>query len=62
VFAYKDPEFWHLVDTAESCGFEYIGAVPQKNGQTSFKKRQHPHQDNTAGIIGTVDYQFSGSP
>jgi len=43
VFAHKDPEFWHLIiDTAESCGFEYIGAVPQKNGQTSFKKRQHP--------------------
>ena len=43
VFAHKDPDFWHLiVDTAESCGFEYIGAVPQKNGQTSFKKRQNP--------------------
>ena len=43
VFAHKDPEFWHLIiDTAESCGFEYAGAVPQKNGQTSFKKRQHP--------------------
>ena len=43
VFAHKDPEFWHLiVDTAESCGFEYVGAVPQKNGQTSFKKRQNP--------------------
>jgi len=43
VFAHKDPEFWHLiVETAENCGFEYIGAVPQKNGQTSFKKRQHP--------------------
>ena len=43
VFAHKDPEFWHLIiDTAENCGFEYIGAVPQKNGQTSFKKRQHP--------------------
>ncbi|MEZ4528993.1 MAG: hypothetical protein R2941_24035 [Desulfobacterales bacterium] len=43
VFAHKDPEFWHLiVETAESCGFEYVGAVPQKNGQTSFKKRQHP--------------------
>lgn len=43
VFAHKDPEFWHLIiDTAESCGFEYIGAVPQKNGQTSFKKRQNP--------------------
>lgn len=43
VFAHKGPEFWHLIiDTAESCGFEYIGAVPQKNGQTSFKKRQNP--------------------
>lgn len=43
VFAHKDPEFWHLIiETAEACGFEYIGAVPQKNGQTSFKKRQNP--------------------
>lgn len=43
VFAHKDPEFWHLIiDTAESCGFEYVGAVPQKNGQSSFKKRQNP--------------------
>ncbi|MDR3271928.1 MAG: DNA methylase, partial [Flavobacteriaceae bacterium] len=43
VFAHKDPEFWHLIiDTAESCGFEYVGSVAQKNGQTSFKKRQHP--------------------
>lgn len=43
VFAHKDPEFWHLIiDTAEHCGFEYVGAVPQKNGQSSFKKRQHP--------------------
>ncbi|MDR1126625.1 MAG: type I restriction enzyme HsdR N-terminal domain-containing protein [Treponema sp.] len=43
VFAHKDPEFWHLIiETCERCGFEYIGAVPQKNGQTDFKKRQHP--------------------
>ncbi len=43
VFAHKDPEFWHLiVETAESSGFEYVGAVAQKNGQTSFKKRQNP--------------------
>lgn len=43
VFAHKDPEFWHLIiDTAETCGFEYAGAVAQKNGQSSFKKRQHP--------------------
>lgn len=43
VFAHKDPEFWHLIiETAESCGFEYVGAVAQSNGQVSFKKRQHP--------------------
>ena len=43
VFAHKDPEFWHLIiETSEKCGFEYAGAVPQKNGQTSFKKRQNP--------------------
>ena len=43
VFAHKDPEFWHLImDTSEKCGFEYAGAVAQKNGQTSFKKRQNP--------------------
>ena len=43
VFAHKDPEFWHLiVETAEKAGFEYAGAVKQANGQTSFKKRQHP--------------------
>lgn len=43
VFAHKDPEFWHLIiDTCERCGFEYVGAVKQGNGQTSFKKRQNP--------------------
>ncbi|MFN0048367.1 MAG: DNA methyltransferase [Cytophagales bacterium] len=43
VFAHKDPEFWHLIiDTAEKAGFEYVGAVKQANGQTSFKKRQNP--------------------
>jgi 16S rRNA G966 N2-methylase RsmD len=43
VFAHKDPEFWHLIiETAESCGFEYVGAVPQKNGHASFKKKQNP--------------------
>ncbi len=43
VFAHKDPEFWHLIiDTAEQAGFEYAGAVKQANGQSSFKKRQHP--------------------
>ncbi|MDR2490515.1 MAG: type I restriction enzyme HsdR N-terminal domain-containing protein [Spirochaetaceae bacterium] len=43
VFAHKDPEFWHLIiETCEKCGFEYVGAVPQKNGHPSFKKKQHP--------------------
>jgi 16S rRNA G966 N2-methylase RsmD len=43
VFAHKDPEFWHLIiETAEICGFEYVGAVPQKNGHVSFKKKQNP--------------------
>jgi 16S rRNA G966 N2-methylase RsmD len=43
VFAHKDPEYWHLiVDTAEKSGFEYVSAVKQSNGQTSFKKRQNP--------------------
>jgi DNA modification methylase len=43
VFAHQDPEFWHLIlDTAESCGFEYMGAVQQSSGKKSFKKRQHP--------------------
>ncbi|MDR2485740.1 MAG: type I restriction enzyme HsdR N-terminal domain-containing protein, partial [Treponema sp.] len=43
VFAHKDPEFWHLIiETCEKCGFEYTGAVPQKNGHPSFKKKQHP--------------------
>jgi len=43
VYAHKDPEYWHLIiETCEKCGFEYVGAVPQKNGQTSFKKRQNP--------------------
>jgi len=43
VFAHKDPEFWHLIiEACERFGFEYVGAVPQKNGQTSFKKRQNP--------------------
>jgi 16S rRNA G966 N2-methylase RsmD len=43
VFAHKDPAYWHLIiDSAESVGFEYAGAVKQSNGQTSFKKRQNP--------------------
>ena len=51
VFAHKDPEFWHLIiDTAERCGFEYVGAVPQKNGQSSFKKRQVIAKNNGATL------------
>lgn len=43
VFAHKDPEFWHLIiETAEGCGFEYVGAVAQNNGHISFKKKQNP--------------------
>ncbi|MDO4881500.1 MAG: DNA methyltransferase [Capnocytophaga sp.] len=43
VFSHKDPFYWHtIVETAEKCGFEYIGVVKQSNGQTSFKKRQNP--------------------
>jgi 16S rRNA G966 N2-methylase RsmD len=43
VFAHKDPDFWHLIiDTCENCGFEYVGAVPQKNGYGFFHKHQHP--------------------
>ena len=43
VFSHKDPKYWHLiVETAEKAGFEYAGVVKQSNGQSSFKKRQHP--------------------
>ena len=43
VFADKNPSYWHtIVETAEKAGFEYMGAVPQSNNKTSFKKRQHP--------------------
>ncbi|MCL2039462.1 MAG: type I restriction enzyme HsdR N-terminal domain-containing protein [Bacteroidetes bacterium] len=52
VFAHKDPAFWHIiVDTAESCGFEYAGAVSQNNGQTSFKKRKNPFTVLSGQII-----------
>lgn len=43
VFNDKNPYYWHtIVETAEKVGFEYMGAVPQSNSKTSFKKRQHP--------------------
>ena len=61
VFAHKDPAFWHLIiDTAELCGFEYIGAVPQKNGQTSFKKRQHPFTVLSGQLI--INFRKSRNP
>jgi DNA modification methylase len=43
VFAHKDPAYWHLiVETAESVGFEYMGAVKQSNNKVTFKKHQNP--------------------
>jgi len=43
VFAHKDPKYWHLiVETAEKTGFEYMGAVQQSNGKTSYKKNRNP--------------------
>lgn len=61
VFAHKDPEFWHLiVETAESCGLEYVGAVPQKNGQTSFKKRQNPFTVLSGQLV--INFRKARSP
>lgn len=61
VFAHKDPEFWHLiVETAERCGFEYAGAVPQKNGQTSFKKRQNPFTVLSGQLI--INFRKKNNP
>jgi hypothetical protein len=43
VFAHSVPAYWHMiVNAAEDAGFEYVGAVKQKSGQSSFKKRQNP--------------------
>lgn len=61
VFAHKDPEFWHLIiETAEACGFEYVGAVAQKNGQTSFKKRQNPFTVLSGQLI--INFQKVKNP
>jgi hypothetical protein len=61
VFAHKDPEFWHLViETAEDCGFEYVGAVAQNNGQTSFKKRQHSFTVLSGQLI--INFRKSRNP
>jgi 16S rRNA G966 N2-methylase RsmD len=43
VFQHKDPAYWHIiVETAQKVGFEYMGTVTQRVGQTTFKKRQNP--------------------
>ncbi|NJM12997.1 MAG: DNA methylase [Synechococcaceae cyanobacterium SM1_2_3] len=43
VFAHKDPEFWHLIiETAERCGFEYVGAVAQKTDKPASKSGKNP--------------------
>jgi 16S rRNA G966 N2-methylase RsmD len=61
VFAHKDPEFWHLIiETCEKYGFEYKGAVPQKNGQTSFKKRQNPFTVLSGELI--INFRKSRNP
>ena len=61
VFAHKDPEFWHLiVETCEKCGFEYVGAVSQKNGQTSFIKRQNPFTVLSGELI--INFRKSRNP
>jgi hypothetical protein len=61
VFAHKDPEFWHLIiETAEKCGFEYISAVTQKNGQTGFKKRQNPYTVLSGELI--INFRKARNP
>nr|WP_283249659.1 DNA methyltransferase [Helicobacter turcicus] len=41
VFQHQDPQLWQiLVEEAQKIGFEYVGSIRQKNGQTTFKKRQ----------------------
>lgn len=61
VFAHKDPKYWHLiVNAAENAGFEYAGAVAQKNGQTSFKKRQNPFSVLSGQLI--INFKKARSP
>jgi hypothetical protein len=61
VFAHKDPEFWHLIiESAEAAGFEYVGATPQKNGASSFKKRQHPFTVLSGQLI--INFRKSRNP
>ena len=55
VFADKNPAYWHtIVETAEKAGFEYMGAVPQSNNKTSFKKRQNPSTVLSGQLIMVV--------
>ena len=61
VFAHKDPEFWHLIiESAEAAGFEYVGATPQKNGASSFKKRQHPFTVLSGQLI--INFRKTANP
>ena len=61
VFNDKNPYFWHtIVETAEKAGFEYMGAVPQSNNKTSFKKRQHPSTVLSGQLI--INFQKVRSP
>lgn len=61
VYSHKDPEFWHLIiETAEECGFEYMGAVPQKNGRKSFKKIQNPYTVLSGQLM--INFRKSRNP
>jgi 16S rRNA G966 N2-methylase RsmD len=61
VFAHKDPAYWHLiVNSAENAGFEYKGAIKQKTGQQSFKKRQHPFTVLSGQLI--INFQKARNP
>ncbi|MCY3575301.1 MAG: DNA methyltransferase [Chloroflexi bacterium] len=61
VFADKNPAYWHtIVETAEKAGFEYMGAVPQSNNKTSFKKRQHPSSVLSGQLI--INFRKVRSP
>ena len=61
VFAHKDPAYWHLiVETAEKVGFEYMGAVKQSNGKTTFKKRQNPFTVLSGQLI--INFKKSKNP
>ena len=51
-FSHSDPALWSfIVNTAERFGFEYVSVTRQNNGQSSFKKRQHPFSVLTGQLI-----------